>query len=139
MGERAPTLGHTSPTNGNGFPFRAFHHGYQLLTVHGESYAGHYRFTFDRDGIDTMAVAPKQKLTFAIDDALTVEENIAAFALKLKMADAQLTSILTSSLTDFSNEVSVNQDALLEALYAATAPAPEPKAGEDAKDKGAGQ
>jgi hypothetical protein len=86
-----------------------------------------------------MAASPRQKLTFAIDDALTVDENIAAFALKLKMADARLTSILTSSLTDFSNEVSVNQDSLLDALYAATAPAPELKAGEDTKDKGAGQ
>lgn len=86
-----------------------------------------------------MAASPKQQLTFTIDDALTVDENIAAFALKLKMAEAQLTSILSPSLTDFSNEVSVNQDALLDALYAATAPAPEPKAGEDAKDQGAGQ
>jgi hypothetical protein len=104
-----------------------------------QDYAGYSRFSFDRDGIDTMAASPKQKLTFAIDDALTVDENIAAFALKLQTADAQLTSTLTSSLTNFSNEVSVNQDALLDALYAATAPAPEPKAGEDAKGNGAGQ
>lgn len=80
-----------------------------------------------------MAASPRQKLAFAIDDALTVDENIAALALKLKTADAQLTGILTSSLTDFSNVVSVNQDALLDALYAVTAA---PKAGEDVKDKG---
>ena len=43
------------------------------------------RFSTDRDGIDTMAASPEQRLTFAIDDALTVDENIAAFALKLKM------------------------------------------------------
>ena len=86
-----------------------------------------------------MAASPRQKLTFAIDDALTVDENIAAFAEKLKTADAQLTSILTSSLIDFSNDVSVSQDALLDALYVATTPAPEPEAGEDANDKAAGQ
>jgi len=97
------------------------------------------RFSTDRDGIDTMAASPEQRLTFAIDDALTVDENIAAFALKLKMTGAQLTSILISSLVGFSNGASVNQDALLDALYAATAPAPEPKTGEDATDKGAGQ
>jgi hypothetical protein len=40
-------------------------------------------------------------------------------------------------LIDFSNDLPVNQDALLDALYAATAP--EPEAGEDAKDMDAGQ
>lgn len=86
-----------------------------------------------------MAAAPKQKLTFAIDDALAVDDNIAAFALQLKISDTQLASILTPSLIDFSNGVSLDQDALLGALYAETAPAPEPKVGEGAKDKDARQ
>jgi len=86
-----------------------------------------------------MAASAKPKLTFAIDDALTVDENIAAFAENLKAADAQLANILTASLADFSDEVSVDQDALLDALYAATAPAPQPDTGEDAKDTGVTQ
>lgn len=86
-----------------------------------------------------MAASPRRKSTFAIDDALTVDQNIAALALKLRTADAQLMSILTPSLTNFSNEVSVDQDALLDALYAATASMLKPEVGDDVMEKDAGQ
>jgi len=82
-----------------------------------------------------MAASPKPKVAFSIDDALTVDENIAAFALKLKIADADLAARMTPSLTDFSNEVSVNQDTLLDTLYAATAPTPKVGGAEVAGNK----
>jgi hypothetical protein len=86
-----------------------------------------------------MASTLKSKLTFVIDDALTVDENIAAFANAAKAVDPQLANVLASALADFSNEVSVDQDGLLDALYAATAPAPKDGPDEVFKDEGAGQ
>lgn len=84
-----------------------------------------------------MAIAAKQKLTFAIDDALTVDENIASFALTLKAADAELAHVLTASLANYSNDVPVDQDTLLDALFAATAPKEEART--NAQDEGGGQ
>lgn len=68
---------------------------------------------------------PKQTITFDIDDALTVNQNIKAFIERIKAFDGPLADILSASLPDISNDVTINQGQLLDSLYAATAPAPD--------------
>jgi hypothetical protein len=69
----------------------------------------------------------KDKLTaFEIDDTQTVDQNISAFTSALKTIDDSLASVLSTSLSKISLEIPFDQDELLDALYAATAPvAPE--------------
>lgn len=67
---------------------------------------------------------PKQDVSFDIDDALTVDQNIAAFVTKLDTIDVALAGILSNALPDLSNEIPIDQGALLDSLFAATAPAP---------------
>lgn len=71
---------------------------------------------------------PKQSITFDIDDALTVSQNMEAFIERLKALDEPLADILSASLPDISNDVAIDQGQLLDSLYAATAPAPDPRA-----------
>ena len=75
---------------------------------------------------------PKQTIAFEIDDSLTADQTLAAFAEALKQADLPLAEVLAPVLSDLSQDIAVDQDQLLDALYAATAPAPAPdKAGAD--------
>jgi hypothetical protein len=59
---------------------------------------------------------------FEIDDAQTVDQNISAFTSALETIDGALASVLSASLSKISLEIPFDQDALLDALYAATAP-----------------
>lgn len=68
---------------------------------------------------------PKQDVSFDIDDALTVDQNIAAFVAKVDIIDVSLAGILSAALPALSNEIPIDQGALLDSLFAATAPAPE--------------
>lgn len=65
----------------------------------------------------------KQTIAFEIDDNLTADQTLAAFAEAMKQADAPLADILAPVLSDLSLDVAIDQDQLLDALYAATAPA----------------
>ena len=60
--------------------------------------------------------------TYEIDDGKSVSENILALLEALKGIDEPLAAVLESALTDMSNAVNIDQAALLDALYAATAP-----------------
>ncbi|MCK1568204.1 hypothetical protein IVB16_33140 [Bradyrhizobium sp. 183] len=65
----------------------------------------------------------KDKLTaFDIDDNQTIDQNISAFTSALKTIDDALASVLSTSLSKISLEIPSDQDELLDALYAATAP-----------------
>ncbi|MDZ4366155.1 MAG: hypothetical protein U0987_03865 [Afipia sp.] len=65
---------------------------------------------------------PKQTIVFEIDDSQTADQALTAFAEALKQADLPLAQILASVLSDLSQDIAVDQDQLLDALYAATAP-----------------
>ena len=69
---------------------------------------------------------PKQTIAFEIDDSLTADQTLATFAEALKQADPPLAEVLGPVLSDLSQDITVDQDRLLDALYAATAPAPVP-------------
>ena len=79
---------------------------------------------------------PKQTIAFEIDDNLTADQTLAAFAEAMKQADAPLADILTPVLSDLSLDVAIDQDQLLDALYAAIAPA---SAGASEAHEGEGQ
>ena len=79
---------------------------------------------------------PKQTIVFEIDDSLTVDQTLAVFAEALKQADPPLAEILAPVLSDLSQDIAVDQDQLLDTLYAATAPAP---GGAGAPDAGANE
>jgi hypothetical protein len=65
---------------------------------------------------------PKQTIVFEIDDSQTADQALTAFAEALKQADPPLAQILAPVLSDLSQDIAVDQDQLLDALYAATAP-----------------
>ena len=69
---------------------------------------------------------PKQTIAFEIDDSLTADRTLAAFAEALKQADGPLAKVFAPVLSDISQDIAVDRDQLLDALYAATAPAPVP-------------
>lgn len=79
---------------------------------------------------------PKQIIAFEIDDHLTADQTLVAFAKAMKQADAPLAEILAPVLSDLSLDVAIDQDQLLDALYAATAPA---DAGSSEAHEGEGQ
>lgn len=79
---------------------------------------------------------PKQTIAFEIDDNLTADQTLAAFAETMRQADAPLAEILALVLSDLSLDVAIDQDQLLDALYAATAFA---AAGAPAAHEGEGQ
>lgn len=64
----------------------------------------------------------KPTIAFEVDDTKTVDENISAFAAELDSVDAPMAGIIAASLSDLSHELVIDQGALLDALYAATAP-----------------
>jgi hypothetical protein len=76
---------------------------------------------------------PKLKIVFEIDDSLTADQTFAAFAEALKQADSPLAEVLAPVLSDLSQDIAVDQDQLLDALYAATAPAPNEAGAPDAE------
>lgn len=78
---------------------------------------------------------PKQTISFDIDDALNVDENIAAFIGKLNDLDAPLASVLDGPLARLSDEIAIDQAHLLDALFAATAPRTEAADGNDDGDR----
>ena len=69
---------------------------------------------------------PNQTIAFEIDDSLTADQTLAAFAEALKQADPPLAEVLAPVLSALSQDIAVDQDRLLDALYAATAPTPAP-------------
>lgn len=69
---------------------------------------------------------PKPKATFAIDNTLTVDQNLEAFLECIKNVDASLAGVISGSLADMSNDIPVDQSQLLDSLYAATEPSPGP-------------
>jgi hypothetical protein len=68
---------------------------------------------------------PQEATTFDIDDTKTVEDNITALAGALQAIDGPLSAVLAPSLTVMSHGTTIDNDPLLDALYAATAPADE--------------
>jgi hypothetical protein len=68
---------------------------------------------------------PRQTMAFEIDDSLTTDQNLNAFAEALNQVDPALAAILARNLSDMSQDIAIDQNALLDALYAATAPAAE--------------
>ena len=79
---------------------------------------------------------PKQTIAFEIDDSLTADQTLAAFAEALKQADPPLAEVLAPVLSDLSQDIAIDPDRLLDALYAATAPVPD---GTDAHEDEAGE
>jgi hypothetical protein len=67
---------------------------------------------------------PKGNVTFDIDDGQTVDQNITAFTDRLATIDPALSAILGAQLVALSNDMDLDQGAILDALYAATAPVP---------------
>ncbi|WP_439360105.1 hypothetical protein [Bradyrhizobium sp. DASA03007] len=65
---------------------------------------------------------PNIEIAFEIDDSRTVDENISALATTLKQVDNPLADVLSGALSKLSLEIALDQDALLDALYLATAP-----------------
>ncbi|WP_456744809.1 hypothetical protein [Bradyrhizobium sp. USDA 4354] len=61
-------------------------------------------------------------IAFEIDDKNTVDQNISALAAALKRIDDPLADVLSEALEKLSLEIAVDQEALLDALYAATEP-----------------
>ncbi len=68
---------------------------------------------------------PKPTIAFEIDDSLTADHTLAAFGEALEQADPHLARVLAPVLSDLSQDIAVDQDRLLDALYAATAPVPD--------------
>lgn len=62
------------------------------------------------------------EITFEIDDSKTVDENMSALSTALKRIDDPLADVLSGALSNFSLEVALDHDALLETLYIATTP-----------------
>ncbi|MBH5396446.1 hypothetical protein HZZ13_01275 [Bradyrhizobium sp. CNPSo 4010] len=62
------------------------------------------------------------EIAFEIDDKNTVDQNISALAAALKRIDDPLADVLSGALAKLSLEIAVDQGALLDALYEATAP-----------------
>lgn len=65
---------------------------------------------------------PRGQIAFDIDDAQTVDQNIAIFVECLKTLDDSMADVLAAVLPNLSHDVDVNQGEVLDALYTATAP-----------------
>ena len=65
---------------------------------------------------------PGGKIAFDIDDAQTVDQNMAIFVERLKTLDDPMADVLAAALPDLSHDVDVNQGEVLDARYATTAP-----------------
>jgi len=64
---------------------------------------------------------PKPKLAYAIDDALSTDDNLAALSAAAASIDANLAAVLEPQLTAWASGEVVDTNALWNALYAATA------------------
>ncbi|TKV80150.1 hypothetical protein FDV58_18070 [Bradyrhizobium elkanii] len=62
------------------------------------------------------------EIAYEIDDRKTVDQNLSALSAALKQIDDPLADVLEGVLSQLSLEIAPDQDALLDALYAATAP-----------------
>lgn len=67
----------------------------------------------------------EEKLTLEIKDNFSLAENLGFFSDALKKLDAELGVVLSEELGSMSTGKKVDRDALWNALYAATEPAPE--------------
>lgn len=65
---------------------------------------------------------PKPKLVYEIDDALSVEENLLALRTAVDALDPTLSAVLKSKLSAWAGNEAVDTDAILDALFEATAP-----------------
>lgn len=64
---------------------------------------------------------PKPKLTYAIDDALSTDDNLAALKTAIEAIDTDLAAILSPQLSALSAGETVDTGAIWNALLAATA------------------
>lgn len=65
---------------------------------------------------------PKPKLVYEIDDALSVEDNLLALGAAVDALDPALSAVLKSKLAAWAGGEAVDTDAILDALFEATAP-----------------
>lgn len=65
---------------------------------------------------------PEGQISFDIDDAQTVDQNIAIFVERLKTLDDPMADVLAAVLPNLSHDLEINQGEVLDALYTATAP-----------------
>ena len=65
---------------------------------------------------------PKVNVAFDIDDDQTVDQNLTSFADCLATIDPALAAILEPELPRLSDDMDLDQGAIFDALYAATAP-----------------
>tara|TARA_R110001599_G_scaffold261569_1_gene461985 strand:- start:4968 stop:5183 length:216 start_codon:yes stop_codon:yes gene_type:complete len=63
---------------------------------------------------------PEAKLIYEIDDAESVDQNLATFCETLNAVDADLAAVLQDELSNISREKNVSRKTLYDALYAAT-------------------
>ena len=62
------------------------------------------------------------KLVYEIDDALSVEDNLLALGTAVDALDPALSAVLKSKLSSWAGNEAVDTDAILDALFEATAP-----------------
>lgn len=65
---------------------------------------------------------PGGQIAVEIDDAQTVDQNIALFVEHLKTLDGPMADVLAAVLPNLSHDMEINQGEVLDALYAAIAP-----------------
>ena len=65
---------------------------------------------------------PGGQIALEIDDAQTVDQNIALFVEHLKTLDGPMADVLAAVLPNLSHDMEINQGEVLDALYAAIAP-----------------
>ena len=65
---------------------------------------------------------PGGQIALEIDDAQTVDQNIALFVEHLKTLDGPMGDVLAAVLPNLSHDLEINQGEVLDALYAAIAP-----------------
>lgn len=81
---------------------------------------------------------PENQIAFDIDDTQNLDVNLTSFAARLAQLDAGLAPHLEALLQTMSRGSAVDRDQLWDEMFASTAPAPEPEAGEgDAANDGA--
>lgn len=64
----------------------------------------------------------KPKLVYEIDDSLNVDDNLRALGKAVDALDPALSAILKSKLSAWAGNEAVDTDAILDALFEATAP-----------------
>lgn len=82
---------------------------------------------------------PEGQISFDIDDAQTVDQNIAIFVERLKTLDDPMADALAAVLPNLSHDIEINQGEVLDALYTATAPSASQAEEAQTPDMGAAQ